>query len=1213
MAQNHVDTVIFPQGGLNTDDDLLMLPSGDARYRENVIISDDGNFNVFSNVLGNTLKNTSSGGGAFTYPGGDLRVIGYVENKEEQAGIFFIYSSTGEHSIVQYYSKTDTLEYILRGGSSVIAPIGMGDVLNFDIDHFIDSGIIGNEEDKYLVWTDGINEPRMINIQMAINYTYIIGIPGSTAYSNILEEVIRFYKVPYLGEITIDYDTLSGKTNNLRGKLWQFAIRKKYYDNTFSVLSPFTEVPIPNLEELIIGLFTQNFGVNNLINIYFNYDIDDEIVSEYQLCYKVVDFGLGASSDWRLANVDMDLYLGVTPYFQFLADSLDIILSDADRIYDFIPDLANHLFIIDSSRVVFGGVTEGYDNLSKDDLDVVFLHRRRGHGNGLEDGIDQSQSITSSVANGASYDYSTVKSLDDDRYYSIKIEGFSFIEYISTYNKTSNEVAIYLTNLINALTGITCIAGANGFLLTNNTGSPVIISYLVGKVIEKYNSFKCGSRQFFGLQYLKDGKPFYVQANNNFYVDIPFQYEATSVIFTGTHTGPAASDTLYDTSKIGVDEWFVDQLGGARLENVTKAEISMVLGNGAYWVDDFGSISVWDIGDVYEISYRYHNFYNSIDWNINHLPPPLATHYQWVYLGSNISLYEYYLIDDTQSVTIEGNYTVINRNILTLFQNGFNNSLNYGFEFQKGDRIRFIGYTSLSGAITEISTNIELFDELYDYEILLVDATSIYIRNVGLLNDFLGKDPVFAEIYRPIELSSDNSYYQAISPVFEIYDNAGTNRHRGELQDQTSTLPAIGVFNSYFANCFLFYQAFVTTNNITDYSYGNYVYGAMESYSYSLLYDSKVDFFGKFNVKNDFAKRDYYNNIRWGGKFFDESGVNFMSTFKAVDLRDLDDKNGKINKIQQIGDTLKVYQERMTNSFYLKTTSSTAADGSQAYVFNEAVMSQVRQSVFDYGCTHFTSYIKTVREAFYFDIINSVVIKDTPGGPLVISDQKMHTYFKAKSKQVLEYTAGTVLILGGYEEDLDMYLLTFIDPDDSLSPINETIGYFLPTERWISFYSFIPEYYGKISGDTAIMFCDGQMYLQNSNPIRNNFCGTQFTSIVDVHSTANAPNIKVFEAIEIVSTGIWSPNLEGDIEINLPDFMQSRILEGKFKRQEGIYNSEFLKDALVKDGIGGITFEREQLHSGRALRGHEIRVRLRNSDTIEANLRLVTIKGNISR
>jgi hypothetical protein len=178
MTQNQ-DVIIFPGSGLNSDDDLLFLTKGDARYRLNVTISDDYNSNVLSNIKGNTIKNNS---GTFTYPAGNLRVIGVKENKEDKASIFCIYSSSGEHSIVQYYSDTDTLEYILRGGNPVGPPNGIGSLLNFQINYFVDMGIVGNQDDKFLVLTDNYNLPHIINIQMAINYT---SGSGSPAYSSI--------------------------------------------------------------------------------------------------------------------------------------------------------------------------------------------------------------------------------------------------------------------------------------------------------------------------------------------------------------------------------------------------------------------------------------------------------------------------------------------------------------------------------------------------------------------------------------------------------------------------------------------------------------------------------------------------------------------------------------------------------------------------------------------------------------------------------------------------------------------------------------------------------------------------------------------------------------------------------------------------------------------------------------------------------------------
>ena len=72
--------------------------------------------------------------------------------------------------------------------------------------------------------------------------------------------------------------------------------------------------------------------------------------------------------------------------------------------------------------------------------------------------------------------------------------------------------------------------------------------------------------------------------------------------------------------------------------------------------------------------------------------------------------------------------------------------------------------------------------------------------------------------------------------------------------------------------------------------------------------------------------------------------------------------------------------------------------------------------------------------------------------------------------------------------------------------------------------------------------------------------------------------------------------------------MHSRLVKGKFKLQEGVYLAEFLRDAYQSG-----SFNREDLVNGRILRGYEMRVRLRNDDTTEANLRIVKINSTISQ
>lgn len=1138
MPENN-DIITFERGGLNSDDDLLFIPKEDARFRQNVVRSDDYNFRILTNVLGNTLKNNSGG---FSYPSGNLRVIGFVENKEEQAAIFFIYSDAGEHSIVQYYSDTDTLKYILDGGSA-----GVGSILNFQEDKYIDAGIIGNEDDKYLVFTDNYNDTRILNIIRAINYT---ASSGSPAYSSISNELLTFYKKPYLGYVRVfgsSYDS-GFNGDNISQKIFQFSIRLRYYDRTYSPLSPYSNF-LYTIDEIPSGRLSDEIA-NNRIIIQLNFDNDTTLVESYQLLFRNIDIGSGVAGNWYIYDNYDYTSTGMKSIDFYNDKNIGIISTEETlRYYDYIPQLAEHVGIIDSNRVVLGGAKEGYPNVdygNSSEWDVT-LAATEVSISSIYEGIqyEHNDIIDNGGSNPTSIVFNYTEATSTDNFYSLYILESPSITSESTIIQSSfgvTHTSIYseLATWVNGLSyDLTAVAGATLTISINGGSANIYGIYLIVlSVAPIWNTLKTGATYKYGLLYHFNGRLGFVQTSD---------------------------DLIEDTPNYG------------------------------------------------DITSTYTNYYLRADLTIDHIAPTGATHYQVVSFGSNIDYFEQYAVrynpsdktDSTANYTLyyDDYNTIIKRDdMLNNFNDAYNGSVDYGMDIEAGDIIRFIGeFDSISGSgVTQY--DVQLFNTNYEYIISSVSTTEIKCSYSALANISTTSGYVLIEIVR---FKKQIDYIaQEFSEVYSIDSNG---YHSANFQQQTGAQPAIVQVTEDFTDCWKSKQIF------SKLGIGGGRYAWMEKPKVSLYYDSYPSNFGRFNTVNENAATRTLNKIRWGGKFLDDSGYNFMSVFDGVDEKILDDRNGMINKIQQIGDTLKVYQERMTNSFYLKTTSSTSADGSQTYVFSDNVMSDARQSVFEYGCTHFTSYTKTTRAAYYFDIINGVVIKDTPGGPVEISEQNMHTYFKNKSIDILNYGIDSILVLGGYDEDLDMYLLTFLDPSTPAASINETIGYYIPEERWIAFYSYLPEYYGKISGNTALTFKNGQLYLQNSNTTRNNFFGVQYESIIDVHANSYPNEIKVYESMNNVGSGRWAPSTDGDIEITLPELMQSRLVEGKFKLQEGVYTSEFLRDALVKDGIGGTTFEKSQLIGGRFLRGHEMRIRLRNDDTDEANLRIVTVKSNISQ
>lgn len=1122
MASDIQNIAIFSKSGMDQDTDIIGIKAGDSRYRLNVTLSEDTNFEIISNIKGNTLR-------SYTLPAGTNIVKGFVEDKENKAGIYFIWNSNNDHCIIRFNSEDNSFTEILTNEDVILPAWGAWS-------GYADAQIIGDEESQFLIWCDG-GAPKMINVQYAIDNNY---------NSPITEEEISFYKYPLIvgsGNTTISANYLAGTGPNtkIHKKLFQGAIRLKYYDKTYSVLSNYSEIPVPT-DNIPSGRLTNDW-IYGIIRFSFNIQNEPIIVDKYQFIYRIIDIGGGVAGNWNIYD-EFDYSAKGDYSVDFKNDKTLGVLADSEAIrpYDFVPDKSNHVGIIDSNRAVFDVAQEGYDNV---DLNVSMAVREDAITFGFEGVKFQQRSLINSA--GTSSVIVTVLSIDENDDYSFwfRISDYSF--QMATLGLTPTEVgdAIknYFDNLFSGLGiayfTITNTSTANSVILTVATTDPNnhIVSALVQELSGTFRSLKTGATYKFGLEYGYSGKRGTVQTNNDMILEVP---------------------------------------------------------------------------DFKDLSATFTDYTLNAELTINHVAPTDATDFRIVCYYSDVDYYEEYLLhyntsdiyDDSAEYTmfLDDSYTIIRKddmiNRMRLAYGDETQSIEYGFDIQTGDVIKFVGHFTNKTTVIGLVSDVQILD-IGEYTIDVVTDTEIKISSSAIreVENKSGLPLILIQIIRKKE--TFDYIAQEFSPNFPISEHSGT----------------IDI-TEFFADCFKSRQVYLNLYNEDDYGFtgatsGNYAW--MEKPRMSLYYDSYPKSQGRENAYNPNAAQVSSNKIQWGGKWIDEGGVNFLTKFDAEDYRDLDDRNGKITKIQQIGDVLRVYQERKVTSFYLKTTSSIDADGNSTFVFDSSVMSDGRQFIEDYGCTHFSSYVKNVRNAYFFDLINSAVLRDSANGLQVISDYGMHSYFKEKVRQIVEYSgSGTIEIFGGWDEDQEMYLITFVNivsGAKTTSVINETIGFQENTNRWISFFSFIPEFYGKISGDQLLSFTAGALYEHNTNAVRNNFYGVQYYSEVWVHGTEQPMINKIFDSIEINSDGQWSCPDDDSIEIERPIVMQSRLLPGKFRIQEGIYRADFLRDALN----GGAVWTRSYLLNGRQLRGKEITVKLRNTDTGKALLETVIINSSISQ
>lgn len=135
----------------------------------------------------------------------------------------------------------------------------------------------------------------------------------------------------------------------------------------------------------------------------------------------------------------------------------------------------------------------------------------------------------------------------------------------------------------------------------------------------------------------------------------------------------------------------------------------------------------------------------------------------------------------------------------------------------------------------------------------------------------------------------------------------------------------------------------------------------------------------------------------------------------------------------------------------------------------------------------------------------------------------------------------------------------------------ETISFSDRVDGWTSFHSFIPDGMASIN-NRFITIKDGQLWLHNdeTNPVRNNFYGEQFDSLVKtVINEANSED-KIFKTLVLEGNNAWSANIK-------TNYTESNILKSEFNKRESRHFAHIRKHEDNDDfhgetaqGIGSI-------------------------------------------
>lgn len=338
-------------GILNTDDKEADVLSAQHIRATNIRFTGGQQGLTAENIKGNVLVANSN------LPAGTNECIGSFFDQVGQQIIFFNYNSNGNHGIYSYSVNTELVTQVFRCGVN-----SASDVLTFSLNYPITSAAIVYRtagEGDLLYWTDGTNRPMYLNLATV------------ATLSPFTANMLYAAKTPPLVPPTVAYASDATKNfNYVKNRYFRFAARFTYLSNEKSTFSPTSIVPLPTG----ITYPEQNMAPNT--NNYITVSVGSALTADFEnIEIYAQEFNGTTWGDFFLINSVNKDDVGALPFtyvFNFYNDGIynTILPAESDLRFDWLPDKANCLELLNGNTIIYGGITEGYDLLTRDQVNV---------------------------------------------------------------------------------------------------------------------------------------------------------------------------------------------------------------------------------------------------------------------------------------------------------------------------------------------------------------------------------------------------------------------------------------------------------------------------------------------------------------------------------------------------------------------------------------------------------------------------------------------------------------------------------------------------------------------------------------------------------------------------------------------------------------------------------------------------------------------------
>lgn len=340
-------------GILNSDDKELDIAPNQHIDARNVRLYGGREGLTLENVKGNYVIANSN------LPAGTNECVGAFYDQVKRRIIWFNYNSNGNNGIYQLDIQTETVTQIFRCGVNSAT-----DILTFNLNYPVHSVAIvyrTEGDGDLLYWTDGNNRPRYLNLDTVSTLS-----PFTEAMINAGKDAPT--KPP--GSLSFQ-DDVTTYFNAVRNKLFRFAYRWVYVNGEKSTFSPTSITPLT-------AVLNPNEESDPTVDNYIQFDVysgateDNEAIEVFgQISngttwgdFFIIDslnlseYGIALDSSYTYKFYNNGSYIFVDP-------------TESDLYFDWLPDKANTLETLNGNVIIYGGITEGYPNLTRAEVDVT--------------------------------------------------------------------------------------------------------------------------------------------------------------------------------------------------------------------------------------------------------------------------------------------------------------------------------------------------------------------------------------------------------------------------------------------------------------------------------------------------------------------------------------------------------------------------------------------------------------------------------------------------------------------------------------------------------------------------------------------------------------------------------------------------------------------------------------------------------------------------